>query len=332
MLQEAFEMKLRIRSWRLITQFLGLLFANGMLFGIPLFGSSELLRNFYLPNASTKFFFDAPTYSIFYKVQDTLVSGWDSMYGDLVLPLLIFVVLVLLLGRVWCAWLCPLGLPQDLLSMLRRRLGIKYLEMPPDWADLLHSMKYLALVLIIFYTFALGAGFLGIKEFRTALPLVYEVLDPNRAFYVYIQMPLGLAPLSTYIPWLSVLTTLFFLFTCFFVRRFWCHICPAGSMMSFLNRSALIKLRKDPAKCTHCRICYRVCPMEILKVYEERKQRDVSSSKCIHCYTCVDNCPEDGCLSVEYLNKRILCSKYKSQSEDVMQRRSRDERMVGSEA
>jgi formate hydrogenlyase subunit 6/NADH:ubiquinone oxidoreductase subunit I len=72
--------------------------------------------------------------------------------------------------------------------------------------------------------------------------------------------------------------------------------------------------------------------MEILKVYEERKQRDVSSSKCIHCYTCVDNCPEDGCLGVEYLNKRILCSKYKSQAEEYEPRRSRDERRVGTEA
>ena len=102
--------------------------------------------------------------------------------------------------------------------------------------------------------------------------------------------------------------------------------------MSFLNRFALVKLRKDPEKCTHCRVCYRVCPMEILKVYEERKQRDVSSSKCIHCYTCVDSCPEDGCLSVEYLGVRVLCSKYKSQSEDMMPRRSRYERRVGSEA
>jgi len=325
-------MALRIKTWRLITQMIGLIFANGMLLGIPLFGSSDLLRNFYLPNASTKFFFNAPTYSIFYKLQDTIVSGWDSMYLDLVLPLLIFVVLVLLLGRVWCAWLCPLGLPQDLLSMLRRRLGIKYVEVPPHWADLLHSMKYLALLLILFYTFALGVGSLGIKEFRTVLPLVYEVLDPNRGFYVYLQMPLGLAPWSTYVPWLSILTAAFFTVTCFFIRRFWCHICPAGAMMSFLNRSALIKLKKDPSKCTHCRICYRVCPMEILKVYEERKVRDVSSSKCIHCYSCVDNCPEDGCLSVAYLGREILRSKYKSQAEEYTPRRSPHEGRASSEA
>jgi len=325
-------MKLRLRTWRLISQFAGLVFANGMLLGIPLFGTSELLRHFYLPNASTKFFFNAPTYSIFYKMQDTVVSGWDSMYLDLALPLLIFVVLVLLLGRVWCAWLCPLGLPQDLLSMLRRRLGIKYVEIPPHWADLLHSMKYLGLVLILVYTFALGVGFLGIKEFRTALPLVYEVLDPNRAMYVYLQMPLGLAPWSTYIPWLSTATMFFFLATCFSIRRFWCHICPAGAMMSFLNRSALVKLKKDPAKCTHCRICYRVCPMEILKVYEERKGSDVSSSKCIHCYSCVDNCPEDGCLRVTYMDRQVLCSKYKSQTSGYIQRRRIHDGKVRSEA
>ena len=102
--------------------------------------------------------------------------------------------------------------------------------------------------------------------------------------------------------------------------------------MSFLNRSALIKLKKDPSKCTHCRICYRVCPMEILKVYEERKVRDVSSSKCIHCYSCVDNCPEDGCLSVAYLGREILRSKYKSQAEEYTSRRSPHEGRASSEA
>ncbi len=69
-------------------------------------------------------------------------------------------------------------------------------------------------------------------------------------------------------------------------------------LLLFLSQTE--RVRKDPSKCTHCRVCYRVCPMEILKVYEERKNTDVSSAKCVHCYNCVDNCPEEGCLHVEH--------------------------------
>jgi len=148
------------RSWkieniRLITQVFGLVIGNGMLIGIPLFGASYALKNIYFPNASTKFFFNAPTYATLYKVQDTLFSGWNSMYIDLLLPLLIFVALTIPLGRVWCAWLCPLGLPQDLLTRLRRKLGIRHIEISPHHSDFIHSLKYMGVFVIVFYTFAL---------------------------------------------------------------------------------------------------------------------------------------------------------------------------------
>ena len=309
--------RLKMADLRLVTQVFGLVIGNGMLIGLPLFGTSNVLRHIYFPNASTKFFIYAPTYATLYKVQDTVFSGWNSMYLDLLLPLLIFVVLTILLGRVWCAWLCPLGLPQDLLTRLRRRLGIRHLEVAPHHADFIHSLKYLGLFVIIFYTFALGAPFINLKAMWNALPVPYEQFDPNRAMYIYSQIAVGLAPPSTHVPPMSVLITILYLGTCFAVRRFWCHICPQGAMMSFFNRTAFVRLRKDPSKCTHCRICYRVCPMEIQKVYEERRQTDVSSAKCVHCYNCVDNCPEEGCLSVEFLGKKLLSSKYRCQCDET---------------
>ncbi|MCK4444972.1 MAG: 4Fe-4S binding protein, partial [Thermoplasmata archaeon] len=127
-----------------------------MLFGVPSFGAIPWTRNIYFPDATTKFFHNAPTYSIVYKLQDTLEGGFVTYYMDLVIPVLIFGVLILALGRFWCAWLCPLGLAQDLLIRLRRWLGWKRVELPPKWSVALHQMKYLALFLIIFYTLALG--------------------------------------------------------------------------------------------------------------------------------------------------------------------------------
>jgi ferredoxin-type protein NapH len=308
--------RMRISNMRIVTQIFGLLFGNGILIGLPLFGASNYLRHIYFPNASTKFFINAPTYSYLYKIQDTLVSGWQSMYIDLLLPLLVFLVLTLLLGRVWCAWLCPLGFPQDMLTRLRRSLGLKYIELKPHHSDFIHSLKYMGIFVVVFYSFALGVDFMGINFFRTALPVPYEWFDPNRALYLYPQMWLGLAPPTTYVPICSVLVTVLYLSTGFAVRRFWCHICPVGGLMAPFNKYAFVKLRKDPKKCTHCRICYRVCPMEILKVYEEREKSDVTSSKCIHCYHCVDNCPEEGALSVEFLGKTVRKSKFQCQCKE----------------
>lgn len=299
----------RISTPRLIVQFGWLIFANALLFGLPSFGEISLTRNIYFPDATTKFFQNAPTYSIVYKLQDTLEGGFVTYYMDLVIPILIFMVLILVLGRFWCAWLCPLGLPQDLLTRLRRSMGLRRVELPPKWSVTLHQMKYLALFLIIFYTLALGFPYLGISDFRTSLAVPYEQLDPNRAMYVYPQIALGLLPPSTVVPILSLLTFGFFLMACFPIRRFWCHICPAGAMMAPFNKYALIHLKKDHTKCTHCGICARVCPVEIRKVWREREEPNVTVSECVHCYRCVESCPEEGCLGVSVLGKVVLESK-----------------------
>ncbi len=43
----------------------------------------------------------------------------------------------------------------------------------------------------------------------------------------------------------------------------------------------------------------------------------VTSDKCVHCYRCVDNCPEEGCLTVEFLGKKLLSSKYRCQCDET---------------
>ena len=290
-------------------QVVALVLFNSMFLGIASFGESPLLRDIYWPNATTKFFFEAPTYSIVYKLQDTAVAEFRTLYTDIVLPLLIFVALVLLLGRVWCAWLCPLGLPQDLLSTLREKLGIPYYRLSKTASDAIHATKYLALFLILFYSVALGVPGTGLSSFRTGLPVPYEWLDPNRALYVYPQIWLGILPPSTVVPVVSIASTLFFLVTSFKIRRFWCHICPAGAMMGLVHRRALVQLRKDATKCTSCRTCARVCPVGIEDVYAQKASGNVTQRNCTHCYSCLEACPEDGALSVTFLGKRIVSSK-----------------------
>ncbi len=299
----------RLARPRLVFQIFFLILINAMIFGAASFGESPYLRDIYLPNASTKFFAEAPTYSLFYKLQDTLVNEFKTVYTDLVLPVLIFIVLTLILGRVWCAWLCPLGFPQDLLSDLRHKLGIPYYRLSRPLSEALHATKYLAIFLILFWSIAIGLPGSGLNTFRTSLPIPYEWLDPNRALYVYPQIALGILPPSTIVPIVSIGTTIFFLIMSFKIRRFWCHICPAGAMMGLVHRKALFQLEKDTSKCTGCRVCARVCPMGIEEVWKEKEKRIVTQRNCTHCYSCVESCPEDECIKVTFLGKKIVSSK-----------------------
>jgi polyferredoxin len=307
----------RVSHARLGTQVAMLVFANSVLFGIPYFLNVYLLQYFYIPNAMSKFFYNTPTYSLLYRLQDSFLGGSPTLFFDLIIPVMVFVLAVLVLGRIWCGWACPLGLTQELISRLRRALGLKYYDPSQRGADLLQRMKYVGLFMILFYSISLSLPFLGLVYFRShplpyfnaLLPLPYEQLDPNRALWVYPEMALGLAPLNTVVPLLSLGAFMFFAVMSFAIRRFWCYICPTGAMDAPLNRYALVQLHKNADKCTHCRVCLRVCPMKIEKVYEERESGQVTSWKCVHCYRCVESCPEEDCLNVRFMNKKVLKSK-----------------------
>lgn len=294
-----------------------LCFAFSVIVGVPYFLDVAALKHFYIPNAMSKFFLDTPTYSLLYRLQDSLAGGSPTLFFDIVMPIAVFIFAVLLLGRFWCGWLCPLGFAQELLGRLRKALGLGYWDFSQKWADIIHRCKYIAVFGILFYSAALPINWLGINYwklhplpyFGMVLPLPYEQLDPNRALWVYPQMAMGILPMSTAVPLLSIGAFLFFAAMSFSVRRFWCYICPAGAMNAPLNRFALVRLQKRADRCTHCRICLRVCPMKIEKVYESRESGDVGSWKCVHCYRCVESCPERDCLSVRMLGRKIVGSK-----------------------
>ena len=55
-------------------------------------------------------------------------------------------------------------------------------------------------------------------------------------------------------------------------------------------------VKVDLEKCTGCGTCEEVCPVEAIKVENEKAK--VDNDECVDCGTCVDECPE-GALSLE---------------------------------
>ena len=48
--------------------------------------------------------------------------------------------------------------------------------------------------------------------------------------------------------------------------------------MALFGRTSLPILKKDPERCTKCRICTRVCPLDHDRVYDDMENDDVSTS------------------------------------------------------
>ncbi len=298
-----------IRPYRLLVQTAVIVFLLGTLYGLSPFGDSSLLKRVFLPNASCRYIESAPTYCYYYHLQEGLTTGYGDLFMDLIIIILIITLLILLLGRIWCSWLCPFGLVQELLSGLRDRLNIPPFRLKWAHRELLRQVKYAILFFTVLISLSIGISALGLTGYQGTFTLPFCQICPAKGFFTAVQLLTGLISPSTRLPTVAILMLAFFLITSFTMRMFWCRVCPMGAYMALLSRYSLVWLQKDPGKCTKCRVCLRVCPMDHDTVYEEMERIDVGGEDCTLCGKCVEMCPEEDCLSLSFMSRDLMTSR-----------------------
>jgi len=196
--------------------------------------------------------------------------------GPLNLSMIIAVLgLTLLAKKVFCGWGCPIGFLGELTGRLggivwpgRPRVGRRLNE----WLKLL---RYVALVLSLFFTYRLGE-------------LILRGFDP---FYTIFS---GFSHGS--LGWITYLTTGIIFVGALVVPMFFCrYLCPLGATFDPLSRLGIIKIERDDDLCTECGECGQACPHDI-KPFEQTSLR---SRDCTNCLECVDACPVEGTLSLK---------------------------------
>lgn len=203
--------------------------------------------------------------------------------------LLTYVVLAVLFGRMFCGFICPMGFMQDILWKVSDILHVEKFSRKEKFMKIINVCKYLFLLCFFGLTF-IGLNFCnfcpavitltGLSGFRTHLTVGY--------FLGVIAMILS-----------------------FFMRRFWCNICPMGYLVGLFHKICLFRIKKDCTACTMCAACYESCPMRIKTIYTENKKEDVTTSECIFCGECIRKCPENGALSITFCGKKIYTASRK---------------------
>ena len=270
-------------------------------------------------------------------------GGWGVHYlsdGLLRLAVVfgIIIIAAVLLGRFFCGWVCPFGLYIDLLTRLRKTLRIRRKVVSDKFNQQLHQLSYiiLALILIISILFAsealIGTQLIPGTEkggyINTYFSAPFCQVCPMKPLCLLAENSVGLMKMD----WLWQNTTGQFLevgfyltatnliilalvsIAAFFLRRSWCQICPLGALIALFNRFppfkwiSGVRLNKVEEKCTKCGICKRVCPTQVVDVYE-KKGGDVANSQCIYCLRCVEMCPQEDCLQFKVLGKKVVKSR-----------------------
>jgi len=218
----------------------------------------------------------------------TVVSGGMRMMITITMLGFVTLLVSLLLGRVFCGWVCPLGAIFDAYGWVLKRLRVRFEGPSPKW----FRLKY-----YLFFAIAITALIGGVSPLmgldpiviitRVAATVVNPFLQHKNDILWSVDHATGnfghFIDIATLILFIAIMagTTK--------VSRIWCRTaCPLGAYLALLSRNSV--LRRDTKGCVHCNICSNHCPtgaisFENPEVYNE--------SECIKCFACSQECPVD---------------------------------------
>jgi ferredoxin-type protein NapH len=202
--------------------------------------------------------------------------------GELTRPLLmaaIFpVLLALLLGRVWCGWMCPYHLLADAAAWLRRKFVARILRvgrgqrLPVPGTLPANTCRFGFLIAGTVVAGAIGIPVLNYVNAPAITSTEAMIFVKEHS----VSLEFGFIALLLLLE-LSILP------------RFWCRLfCPTGALVSlFRTRSTLhvgTDIRTPKAPCCKENLCSAACPMGL------EPFREGANLLCTNCARCIDAC------------------------------------------
>ena len=175
-------------------------------------------------------------------------------------------------GRVYCAWVCPVNMVTDAAEWLRHRLrlkgGVNLTRHTRNWL--------LGATLVV-------AGVTG--------TIAWELVNPVSVTFRGLVFGMGLA-------WGMVAAI--FLLDLLVGRRLWCgHLCPVGAFYGLVGSAAVVRVSAARREnCDDCMDCFAVCPepqviRPALKGAGAGTGPVILSGHCTNCGRCIDVCARD---------------------------------------
>jgi cytochrome c oxidase accessory protein FixG len=214
--------------------------------------------------------FDVPSLQLhFFGLNIWMDEFFIVLIGIIFLSLLI-VFITLLLGRVWCGWVCPQTVIADFTDFVDRAKNKGLPEKLTAYGAVL-LISILVSANLIWY-------FVSPYEF---IPPLLEGGTGNIVWGFWL-----------------VLTGILFMNFAFLRQTFCATVCPYAKLQSTLFDSRTLVVAFDPRRkeeCIDCMACVKTCPVGI-------DIREGLNAACIHCAECVDRCTQ----LMEPRNKKSL--------------------------
>ena len=206
----------------------------------------------------------------------SLLAGHVAAGTALLGAAIVLGVYLLVGGRVYCSFVCPVNVITDGARWLAKRLGLPKGWQPPREARL----WFLGSVMVT----ALITG-----------TMAWEMLNPVTMVHRGLVYGMGYV-------WTVALAV--FLFDLVVSRRGWCgHLCPMGAFYGLVGRASVLRVSaRQRRACNDCMDCFAVCP-EPHVITPALRGADTAPGKnmgpvilsgdCTNCGRCIDVCAKD---------------------------------------
>ena len=206
------------------------------------------------------------------------------------------VILTLIFGRVYCSVICPLGVMQDVISHIHGRVKKNRFNYSPAITWLRLAMLAVLVVAII-----LGIGSLValLAPYSAYGRIANNLLQPiyiwcnnglaaiveHYESYAFYSREVWLKSLPTFI--IAALTLIIIGFLAWRSGRTYCNtICPVGTVLGYIAKFSLFKVRFNEEKCKDCSLCSKNCKASCI----DFKTHTVDYTRCVACGNCIEKC------------------------------------------
>jgi len=233
------------------------------------FGANAWGWTILMGNLSSSLFLNLIPLSDPYAALQMFAAGAVLATDVLIGASIVTIIYLLMGGRLFCSWVCPVNLVTDAAALLRRKLGVDSISRRQPAS---RNMRYWVLALSLIISVAMGTT-------------AFEFISPISMLHRGIVFGLGFG-------WAAML--IIFLFDLFVLKNGWCgHVCPLGGFYSLIGKLSLLRVQHSEENCTLCMKCKTICPEQQVLYMIGKESLPVLSGECTNCARCIEVCDDE---------------------------------------
>ncbi|MBO4771830.1 MAG: 4Fe-4S dicluster domain-containing protein [Bacteroidales bacterium] len=222
-----------------------------------------------------------------------------AVLGLNLVAIVIVLALTLLFGRIYCSVICPAGTYQDAVSHLAAKFKKNRFSFSKENKILRFSVLGVFVILLLV---GLNGIAILIAPYSAYGRMVENLLGPiykgvnnllaqaaeHYDSYAFYEVDVWIKAMPVFI--VAVVTAIVFTVLSWHGGRTWCNnICPVGTVLGYLSKFSLFKIRIDADKCVNCRLCEKNCKSSCIDI----DNHTVDYSRCVSCMNCLGKCKKD---------------------------------------